>query len=134
QDAIASVRAALAMQERIRSLNKTWNQRGWPELRVGMAINHGEVVVGNIGSPQRMEFTLIGDAVNVSWKLQELTKSRKAHLIVSETVASLVADHFDLRSLGSATLDDSHRPCEIFTIGSATDADENKKQTRSDSW
>ena len=101
EDAIASVRAALAMQERIRLLNEMWSERGWAELRVGMAINYGEVVVGNIGSPQRMEFTLIGDAVNVSWKLQELTKTRKATLIVSESVASLVADHFDLHSLGS---------------------------------
>jgi adenylate cyclase len=43
-----------------------------------VALNHGEFVVGNIGSPQRMEFTVIGDAVNVSWKLQELPKIRIA--------------------------------------------------------
>src|SRR4029077_19648272 len=42
-DAVASVRAGLAMQEKIRELNKSWSQRGWPELRVGMAINYGEV-------------------------------------------------------------------------------------------
>ncbi len=134
QDAIASARAALSMQAKIRSLNKIWNQRGWPELRVGMAINCGQAVVGNIGSPQRMEFTLIGDVVNVSWKLQELTKTREADLIVSESVASLVAEHFDLRSLGRATLDDSHQPCEIFTIGCATGADTEKKQIRNESW
>ena len=134
EDAIASVRAALAMQERIRLLNKMWSERGWAELRVGMAVNYGEVVVGNIGSPQRMEFTLIGDAVNVSWKLQELTKTRKAALIVSESVASLVADHFDLHSLGSAALDDSHESCEIFGIGGTTAVSANRDQTRNQSW
>lgn len=134
QDAIASVRAALAMQEKIHSLNKTWNQRGWPELRVGMAINHGEVVVGNIGSPQRMEFTLIGDAVNVSWKLQEMTKATGTELIVSESIATLIADHFELRSLGVATVDDSHQSCEIFTVKSPTGADATKEQTRNESW
>jgi adenylate cyclase len=133
-DAVASVRAGLAMQERIRALNQSWSQRGWPELRVGMAINYGEVVVGNIGSPQRMEFTLIGDAVNVSWKLQELTKTKKTNLILSESVASLVADHFDLRSLGSATLDQSHQPCEIFTIGSAAKVDADLDHTRNEAW
>jgi len=134
QDAIASVRAALAMQEKIRSLNKTWNQRGWPELRVGMAINHGEVVVGNIGSPQRMEFTLIGDAVNVSWKLQEMTKATGTELIVSESVATLITDNFKLRSLGVTTVDDSHQSCEIFTVKSPTGADGTKEQTRNQSW
>ena len=134
QDAIASVRAALAMQERLRSLNQTWKQRGWPELRVGMAINYGDVVVGNVGSPQRMEFTLIGDAVNVSWKLQEMTKKTHANLIVSESVASLVADNFDLQSLGTTTLDDSHQPCEMFTVGSKDESGRNKGQIRNESW
>jgi adenylate cyclase len=134
QDAIASVRAALSMQNKIRFLNKIWNERGWPELRVGMAINHGEVVVGNIGSPQRMEFTLIGDAVNVSWKLQEMTKRTGTELIVSESVASLVADEFNLCSLGTAALDDSHQSCEIFTIGTSRDIESQKEQTRNESW
>jgi adenylate cyclase len=134
QDAIASVRAALSMQKRIRSLNQIWNQRGWPELRVGMAINHGEVVVGNVGSPQRMEFTVIGDAVNVSWKLQEMTKTTGTELIVSESVASLVADEFNLSPLGNAALDDSHQACEIFTIGTARDIESQKEQTRNESW
>ena len=134
EDAVAAVQAALAMQEKIRSLNTRWNERGWPELRVGMAVNYGEVVVGNIGSPQRMEFTLIGDAVNVSWKLQELTKAKQASLIVSESIAVLVGDHFDVRSLGLATVDDSHQPCEIFSIAGVIELGPDKNQTRNESW
>lgn len=134
EDASAAVRAALAMKERLRSLNQVWKQRGWPELRIGMAINYGDVVVGNIGSPQRMEFTLIGDAVNVSWKLQELTKNKKADLIVSESVASLIGDQFAVRSLGRATLDDSHQACEIFSVDDATQILPAKNQIRNESW
>ena len=133
-DAVAAVRAALAMKERLRSLNKAWKQRGWPELRVGMAINYGDVVVGNIGSTQRMEFTLIGDAVNVSWKLQELTKTKSANLIVSESVASLIGEHFEVRSLGLATVDGSHRACEIFSVVGVTDIAPSKDQIRNESW
>jgi adenylate cyclase len=119
QDAIAAVEAALSMQEKIVSLNRDWRRRGWPQLQVGMAVNYGEVVVGNIGSPLRMEFTVIGDAVNVSWKLQEMTKTSGGGLIVSESVARLVADHFDLQSHGRFTVDKSHGPCEIYTIKQA---------------
>ena len=133
-DAIASVKAALAMQEKLGALNQSWVARGWPELRVGMAINYGDVVVGNIGSQQRMEFTLIGDAVNLSWKLQEFTKTKKVKLIVSETVANLVADEFDVRSLGTATVDDSHQACEIFSIGNAGEVASPKDHIRNESW
>jgi adenylate cyclase len=122
EDAIAAVNAALAMQEKLAVLNKTWRERGWPQLRVGMAVNYGEVVVGNIGSPQRMEFTVIGDAVNVAWKLQELTKKSGARVMVSGSVAALTAEHFELRSLGSLVVDKSHAVCEVYAVEQAISA------------
>ena len=99
-DAISAVRAALLMQEKLSDLNVMWRARGWPELRMGIGINYGEVVVGNIGSPRRMEFTAIGDAVNQSWRLQELTKKEQTAIVISPSVALLVADEFLVRSLG----------------------------------
>ncbi|HJT82485.1 MAG TPA: adenylate/guanylate cyclase domain-containing protein [Chthoniobacterales bacterium] len=99
-DAISAVRAALLMHQKLGELNATWRAKGWPELRVGIGINHGDVVVGNVGSPRRMEFTVIGDAVNQSWRLQELTKNMNTAIILSPSVALLVADEFLVRSLG----------------------------------
>jgi adenylate cyclase len=124
EDAIAAINAALAMQEKLAVLNKTWRERGWPQLRVGMAVNYGEVVVGNIGSPQRMEFTVIGDAVNVAWRLQELTKKSAARIMVSGSVAALTEEHFELRSLGSVLLDKSHASCEVYVVEQAISAAE----------
>jgi adenylate cyclase len=115
-DAVNAVRAALAMREELARLNKSWATRGLPQLRIGVALNHGEVVVGNIGSPQRMEFTVIGDAVNVSWKLQELTKGLGADLIVGESVMALVIEEFDLRPLGEATIESLPHPVKIFEV------------------
>ena len=115
-DAANAVRAALAMRSELERLNVEWTKRGLPQLRIGAAINHGEVVVGNIGSPQRMEFTVIGDAVNVTWKLQELTKDLGADLIVGHSVHSLVIEEFELRSLGNVTIGGSREPLEIFEL------------------
>jgi len=115
-DAINAVRCALAMRDELLRLNKSWAKRGLPELRIGVALNHGEVVVGNIGSPQRMEFTVIGDAVNVSWKLQELTKDLESDLIVGENVMALVIEEFDLRPIGKATIRSLPHPLEIFEV------------------
>jgi len=115
-DAIAAVRAALAMRTELAALNKKWRSLGWPELRAGTAINHGNVVVGNIGSPQRMEFTVIGEPVNLTWRLQELTKKLGRDLVVGEEVRTLVAEHFDFVSVGHADLHGVDNAGELFTV------------------
>jgi adenylate cyclase len=104
------------MRDQLARLNADWKARGLSELRIGIAVNHGEVVVGNIGSPQRMEFTVIGDAVNVSWKLQELTKQVNSDLIVSKSVASLVVEHFELQRLGEFEVRGFEELFEIFAV------------------
>ena len=133
-DAVNAVSAALAMREELARLNKDWAARGLPPLRIGVALNHGEVVVGNIGSPQRMEFTVIGDAVNISWKLQELTKDLGADLIVGESVMALVIEEFDLRPLGQAKIRSLPQPVEIFEVRGALEtqnaAQRNGRATR----
>jgi adenylate cyclase len=115
-DAANAVRTALAMQRELAALNKKWHSDNWPSLRAGIAIHHGQVVAGNIGSPQRMEFTVIGDAVNITWKLQELTKEIGYDFIISKEVRSLVMDRTDFRSIGSAKLQGIGQPMELFTI------------------
>ena len=122
KDAANAVRAALAMQSELAELNEKWRVKNWPELRAGIAIHHGQVVVGNIGSPQRMEFTVIGDAVNISWKLQELTKEIGCDFIVSEQIRSLVTERSDFQSIGSATLKEIRDPIKLFTIRQAASA------------
>lgn len=73
------------------------------------------MVVGNIGSPQRMEFTVVGDAVNTSWRLQELTKTFGFDVLVGENVAKLVIEDFDLRPLGSTAIRDND-PMQVFAV------------------
>jgi adenylate cyclase len=119
-DALNAVRAARAMQQELSNLNQSWKKRSWPELRMGIAVHHGPVVVGNIGSPQRMEFTVIGDAVNVTWKLQEMTKEISCPFILSKQVQALVNEHFNVTPVGFADMSSLKEPIEIFTIPDAT--------------
>ncbi|MDQ6860343.1 MAG: adenylate/guanylate cyclase domain-containing protein [Verrucomicrobiota bacterium] len=115
-DATNAVRAGLEMREELVRLNREWRKRGLTELRIGIAINQGDVVVGNVGSPRRMEFTVIGDPVNVSWKLQELTKQVESDLVVSKSVSALVLEHFELQNLGKFPVTGFDEPFEIFGI------------------
>ena len=118
-DTANAVHAALAMRDELVRLNADWRRRGLPELRAGISVNQGDVVVGNIGSPQRMEFTVIGDAVNLSWRLQELTKQLGAELVVSANVATLLADEFAMQSLGFAKVPGRADELEVFSVTAA---------------
>ncbi len=98
-DARNAVACGRAMFEELEKLNQRWAREGRPQFRVGIGINSGPVVVGNIGSPQRMEFTVIGDAVNVAWRLQEKTKGEH-HLLIGEAVLPLLGPEFTTEIVG----------------------------------
>ncbi len=118
-DAVAAVRAALAMRVELARLNEKWRAEGLPEFTIGIALNHGPVISGNIGSPQRMEFTVIGDPVNVTWKMQELTKRVRVDLVVSKAVEALIIEHFEVQPLGRFTLHSVPGEWEIFALSAA---------------
>lgn len=86
-----AVQAAIQMMKELSSLNEKWkNQYGF-RMDIGIGINTGEVFLGNIGSPERMEFTVIGDTVNIASRFSDIAKAGQI-LITKETLASLSAD------------------------------------------
>ena len=115
-DALHAVQAARAMREELGRLNDSWKERGWPVLKAGIAVHHGNVIVGNVGSAQRMEFTVIGEAVNVTWKLQEHTKRIGYPFVMSETVHRFLDEQIKTKSLGQANIPGLKLPLEIFTF------------------
>jgi adenylate cyclase len=124
EDTLNATRAAFAMREELEKLNARWRASGRPELAIGIAVNHGEVIVGNIGSPQRMEYTVIGDAVNLTWRLQELTKRLPFGLLVGKTAAALIAEHFEVQPLGPYEVAGQPEPIEVFGVAGEITAGE----------
>ncbi len=99
-DAENAVRAALLMRRRLRELNAERKEVNLTPLRIGIGLNHGVVQAGMLGSSGRMEFTVMGDEVNVASRLEGATKEFKTDLAISESVRDLLGDDFLVRRLG----------------------------------
>ncbi|MEA5452166.1 adenylate/guanylate cyclase domain-containing protein [Leptolyngbya sp. CCNP1308] len=93
QDALGAVSAALAMREALATLRITLKEKGLPPLYNGIGISYGELVVGNVGSVQRLEYTAIGDTVNVASRIEGLTKMVGTDLLITQPCYDLVKDH-----------------------------------------
>lgn len=123
-DAARAARAALKMHRRLAELNRGWSAAGRPELRMGIGLNHGVVLVGNIGSPRRMEFTVIGDAVNLASRLESLTKELKAGTLVGEALEPLLArGGFTLNARGAVPVKGKAKPVGVFELADPELAD-----------
>lgn len=125
-DARACAKAALAMRRELKALNEKWATEGIAPFHIGIGINHGDVLVGNIGSQEKADPTVIGDAVNLTSRLESLTRTYSVDILVGIRAAELIRDEFDLRSVALVQVKGKTQPVEIFTlIGAKNDrADE----------
>jgi adenylate cyclase len=113
-DATNAVRAALGIQELMKELNQEGTTRGWPDLRVGIGVNTGVVTAGNIGSPKRIDYTVIGDAVNVSSRL--CSNAQPGQILISESTVAEVDGMFQLKSLDPLQLKGKSAPMPVFNV------------------
>jgi len=118
-DALAAVMTTLAMRRQLARLNEKWAKEGRSTLKIGIGLNHGTVVVGAIGSlesPQRLEFTVIGDSVNVASRVESATKDQGVDILISKSVHDLVHDDVDAESRGAITLKGKAEKVELFHL------------------
>jgi adenylate cyclase len=115
-DARRAVATAIAMRKALTRLNPGWLARGMTEINIGIGINHGSALVGNIGAEVKKEVTAIGDTVNVASRLEGVTKQYGVDLCIGEAVAPLVREVFVLRSLDLILMQGKTKPQEIFTV------------------
>jgi len=116
-EALAAVRAALAMRSSLERLNAELTAAGLPTLRQGIGLHFGEVIAGNLGSSQRLEFTVIGASVNVASRLEGLTRRFPEHpILISGSVLALLRDQLEVEPLGAHPLKGWPEPVEVYGL------------------
>lgn len=117
EDARRAVTTALQMRGALAKLNASWKESpDRKRLSIGIGINHGEVIVGNIGHPQRMEFTVLGDGVNLAARLESATKQFRTDILVGEQAVKLTSRHFVYRTVDLLTVKGKTKPVEVCSL------------------
>ncbi len=115
-DICDAIDSALQMRAALPKLNEEWIAAGKKPLAMGMGINYGEVIVGNLGSKQQMNFTVIGDTVNLGSRIEGTTKEYGVDLLVGEDAAKLVADDYLMQTAGLTQVKGRKKPVELFYV------------------
>ncbi|MTJ48629.1 CHASE2 domain-containing protein [Dolichospermum sp. UHCC 0259] len=120
QDAINAVSAAISMQERLITLNQELERSGKPTISIGIGIHTGLVIAGSIGGSQRLNYSVLGDAVNVASRLEQLNKSTKVgnfhNILISETTFQLIKQHFSTQKIQQLQLRGRRQLTMIYAI------------------
>jgi adenylate cyclase len=104
------------MVEELRVLQEKWISEGMPRLDIGIGINAGPMVVGNMGSERRFNYTVMGDSVNLGSRLEGLNKLYGTNVIVSEMTYERVRDEVLGRELDSVRVKGKHQPVKIYEL------------------
>jgi adenylate cyclase len=116
---------ALDMLTELKRLQKKWQEEGKPFLNIGVGVNSGDMVVGNMGSEMRFDYTVMGDMVNLGSRLEGINKEYGSNIIISEFTYNAVKDSMCCRELDFVRVKGKKLPVRIYEL-LGTKKDENK--------
>lgn len=113
---LESVKAALAQQKELSSLNKVFQEKYGISIEVGIGLHAGSVHVGNMGSAELFDYTLVGDDVNLASRIEGLTKYYGLEILVSQTIAEACDDTFYFRFIDMVRVKGKEEPVSIYSV------------------
>jgi adenylate cyclase len=122
-------RTALEMLAELRKLQAKWTAEGRPPMDIGVGINTGDMVVGNMGSQMRFDYTVMGDSVNLGSRLEGINKEYGTNIVISEFTYEAVKDSLFCRELDSVRVKGKKLPVKIYEL-----LGERRDAARWDSW
>jgi adenylate cyclase len=107
---------AIDMVRELGELNRAWAAKGMAQLDIGVGVNSGDMIAGNIGSSSIMSYTVIGDNVNLGSRLESLNKEYKTRIIISDATRLRLKGDYEMRPLGDVIVKGKSKAVAIFEI------------------
>jgi adenylate cyclase len=111
-----AVQMGLGMLDGLDRLNNAWRAQGRPTFDIGIGINTGDMIVGNVGSEKTLSYTVIGDNVNLGSRLESLNKQYGTHIIISEATLRKLKGSYHIRPLGQVKVKGKTKDVSIFEV------------------
>jgi adenylate cyclase len=115
-EARAAVECGLQMLDEVERMNSDWKGTGRPVVKIGCGIHTGVATCGVVGAERRLEYTVIGDTVNLSARLESTTKELGVTILISESTAKLVEEFYDVRPMGEVKVKGKTQNTTVFTV------------------
>jgi adenylate cyclase len=113
--ALRAARAALDMRDRLIQLNAQLRQQGLPEVSIGIGLHTGELLFGAIGSTRRLDYTVVGDTVNVASRIEGMTRSYPVEILLSDATRAAVGDAMPLYSIATVQVKNRTEPLRLWS-------------------
>lgn len=113
---IKAVKCANAMLKKVEELQQKWLLEGKPKIQIGVGINTGEAFVGNIGSEKRLEYTVIGDMVNLASRIESYNKVYKTQFLISQSTYNYVKGIADVIKISEVTIRGKAKKMDIYEV------------------
>lgn len=137
-NAFKTVKTAVEMTEKMKELRQKWVAEGSVAMQIRIGIHSGEALVGNFGSPLKMDYTVIGDTVNTASRLEALNKNYSTTVMISHSTYELISDMVNVRSLGSAPVKGKSEELHVYEVLGITEVGKGKmiedRNTKKTSW
>jgi class 3 adenylate cyclase len=113
--ALRALRAAIDMRDRLKKLNVNLRQKQLPELSVGIGLHTGELLIGAIGSTRRLDYTVIGDTVNVASRIEGMTRSYPVEILLSDATRDAIGGAVDLHEIATVQVKNRDEPLTLWS-------------------
>jgi adenylate cyclase len=115
-EARAAVACGLEMLAEVERMNAEWKDKDRPQIAIGVGVHTGEATCGVVGAEGRLEYTIIGDTVNLSARLESTTKEKGVAILISDATAALLGIDYDTQPLGDVKVKGKNQSTEVFTV------------------
>ena len=111
-----AIKCAYEMKDKVKEIRESWFKQGKPKIDIGIGINTGDAFIGNIGSSNRFEYTVIGDTVNIASRIEDYNKIYKTNILISQNTYNKISQFVDVIKISEVPIKGKRKKINIYEV------------------